>query len=85
MNLQKPKHADEESDDRERRHRQDHGGDHVLLFRRLGKGDALAKFAGFSLVWAGRASISPASGNERSSPVVWDNDVMELESGFTSS
>ena len=52
--------------------------------RRFGKGDALAKFAGFSLVWAGHASILPASGNERSSPV-WDNDVMELESGFTSS
>jgi len=54
-------------------------------FPRLGKSDALAKFAGFSLVWAGRASIPPASGNERSSPVVSDNDVLELESGFTSS
>jgi len=52
---------------------------------RCGKGDAFAKSAGFSLVAAGRASISPALGKGCSSPVVSDNDVMELGSGFTSS
>ena len=53
--------------------------------RRFGKGDALAKSAGLSLVWASRASISPASGNELSLPVVSANGVMEFESEFTSS
>ena len=86
MNLQQPEHADEESDDREGRHRQDRMvATMSSSSRRFGKGDAFAKSAGFSLVSAGRASISPALGKDRSSPVVSDNDLMELESGFTSS
>jgi hypothetical protein len=57
----------------------------MSFFRRVGKGDALAKSAGLSLVWAGRGSIAPASGNELSLPVVSANGVMEFESEFTSS
>ena len=38
-------------------------------FCRSGKGDALAKSAGFSLVSAGRAWISRASGSGCASPV----------------